>query len=391
MRIMFVSPHCLLDRSSGAALSMKTQLEQLAQRGWNCRALTCSVLDNKERLDPAVVLAPWGISQAGVFSDVPIWGVRLEQVEHVVFPCADTRRHYLVAVEELVFFNLVRAQIDDWKPDIVYTYGGWLLERQILQHCRLSGIPTVFLLINGNYGDASLFADVDHILTPTQLLADNYREKLGLQCQAIGEFVEYSATMANRVSPEVVTFINPSPEKGATMFIEIARQALVRSELLRFLVVESRSTAGMLAEKYGIDWKLFPNVTFVSQQQDMRQVYAQTKVLLYPSYWYEAAGRVVYEAQANGIPVLACSHGALSESLAGGGFQFVIPERCRHDYNQFPTVAEVTPWVDCLEQLVTDAEFYRNSESRAYKASQMHTCGLYADKLDSFLGSLLRS
>jgi glycosyltransferase involved in cell wall biosynthesis len=385
---MFVSPHCLLDRSSGAALSMTTQLESLAKQGWSCRAVTGSVLDNKERLDPKSALAAWGLNRIGSIASGPIWGVQRNHVEHVVLPFADTRRHYITAVEEIVFFSLARAQIQDWKPDIVYIYGGWLLERGILRFCRDAGIVTAFLLINGNYEEASLFADVDHILTPTQLLADHYLEKAGLQCKVIGEFIEYSATMVSRVSPDKVTLVNPSPEKGATMLIEIARQALARFSSLQFLVVESRSTAGMLAATFGIDWSQFPNLTFVPQQDDMRQVYAQTKMLLYPSYWYEAAGRVVYEAQANGIPVLASNHGALPESLAGGGFMFEIPERCRRDYNQFPTPEEVRPWLDCLEHLATDADFLKDAEDRAYRASKIHDTGLYAERLDRLLRTM---
>lgn len=389
MRIMFVSPHCLLDRSSGAALSMKTQLEQLARRGWSCRALTGSVLDNRERLDPWDSLAPWGISQAGMFSDVSVWGVMLQQVEHVIFPYAETRRHFLTAVEELVFFNFVRAQIEDWKPDIVYIYGGWLLERQILRHCRMAGIPTAFLLINGNYQDASGFADVDLILTPTRLLADTYREKLGLRCTAVGEFVDYAQIIANRMAPQMITFVNPSPEKGGTMLIGIARQALERLPLLSFLVVESRATARMLAEKCGVDWSTLPNVTFIPQQQDMRPVYEQTRILLYPSYWYEAAGRVIFEAQANGIPVLASSHGAIPESLAGGGFMFDIPARCRMNYDEFPTPEEVTPWLDCLERLTKDADYLKDAELRAFDASRKHDVIQNAENLDRLLSQML--
>jgi glycosyltransferase involved in cell wall biosynthesis len=364
---------------------MKTQLEALAKLGWSCRALTGSVLDNKERLEPVAALAPWGISQAGVFSSVPVWGVRLNELEHVIFPFNDTRRHYSTAVEELTFFNLVRAQIEDWKPDIVYSYGGWLLERQILRHCRMVGLPTAFLLINGNYHDASGFADVNLILAPTQLLADNYREKLGVQCEVVGEFVDYAPVLADRVAPRLVTFVNPSPEKGATMLIEIARQALDRLPDLQFLVVESRTTARMLSDKFCIDWNTLPNVTFIQQQQDMRQVYMQTKILLYPSYWYEAAGRVIFEAQANGITVLASSHGAISESLAGGGFMFDVPERCKHNYSEFPTPEEARPWVDCLERLVTDTTFLKDSESLAFSASKKHDIKTYAETLNRLL------
>ena len=44
-RLLFASIHCYLDPSSGAALATRELLELLAARGWDCRALTCGILD----------------------------------------------------------------------------------------------------------------------------------------------------------------------------------------------------------------------------------------------------------------------------------------------------------------------------------------------------------
>ena len=44
-RLLFASIHGYIDPSSGAALATREVLEQLAARGWDCRALTCGVLD----------------------------------------------------------------------------------------------------------------------------------------------------------------------------------------------------------------------------------------------------------------------------------------------------------------------------------------------------------
>jgi hypothetical protein len=45
MRILFASIHCYLDPSSGAALATRELLELLAAGGWDCRSLSCGVLD----------------------------------------------------------------------------------------------------------------------------------------------------------------------------------------------------------------------------------------------------------------------------------------------------------------------------------------------------------
>ena len=44
-RLLFASIHCYLDPSSGAALATRELLELLAARGWDCRAVTCGILD----------------------------------------------------------------------------------------------------------------------------------------------------------------------------------------------------------------------------------------------------------------------------------------------------------------------------------------------------------
>jgi hypothetical protein len=55
-RLLFASIHSYLDPSSGASLATREVLQLLAARGWDCRALTCGVLDYAEEtpLDDAL-------------------------------------------------------------------------------------------------------------------------------------------------------------------------------------------------------------------------------------------------------------------------------------------------------------------------------------------------
>lgn len=56
-RLLFASIHGYLDPSSGAALATRKLLEQLAARGWECRALACGVLDYEHETPLEEVLA----------------------------------------------------------------------------------------------------------------------------------------------------------------------------------------------------------------------------------------------------------------------------------------------------------------------------------------------
>ena len=56
-RLLFASIHSYLDPSSGAALATRELLELLATRGWDCRSLTCGVLDYQNETPLEHVLA----------------------------------------------------------------------------------------------------------------------------------------------------------------------------------------------------------------------------------------------------------------------------------------------------------------------------------------------
>lgn len=389
MRLMFVSPHCLLDRSSGAALSVIRQLELLHNHGWSCCSLTGAVLDPAWRVDLKRALEPWGGNPKGVFGTLPLWGGCCNGVEHTVLLFSDSRRACVTAYDEFLLYRLVQHQLEAWQPDIVYCYGGWALERSLLRLARVKRITTCFMLTNNNYDDPDAFADVDAVFTPTQTLSDQYRERLGLPAVNIGEFVDTSLTSVERENPCYVTFINPSPEKGVALFVALVRQALTHLPQLRFLVVQSRWTREMVAECLGVDWALLPNVDFLPQQQDMRAVYVKTRILLFPSFCFEASGRVLQEAQANGIPVLASNHGGITEMLSGGGFQFVIPERCRQNYSELPQADEVEPWLRCLERLCNDRCLLGDAEKRAQRAAQRHDLNRLAKDMDGLLRDIV--
>jgi hypothetical protein len=63
-RLLFASTHSYLDPSSGAALATRELLELLTARGWDCRALTCGVLDYQNETPLDDVLTAIGSSTA---------------------------------------------------------------------------------------------------------------------------------------------------------------------------------------------------------------------------------------------------------------------------------------------------------------------------------------
>ena len=57
----------------------------------------------------------------------------------------------------------------------------------------------------------------------------------------------------------------------------------------------------------------------MEKQEDMRNVYEVTDILMVPSQWPETFGRVIIEAQVNSIPVVAANIGGIPYTLGKGG------------------------------------------------------------------------
>lgn len=124
-----------------------------------------------------------------------------------------------------------------------------------------------------------------------------------------------------------VLFVNPMFKKG----VEIVFQLAESRPDVHFDIVKSWNVN---AAKYGLAWdvdtlaaraRAAGNITLHDPTNDMRPLYGRTRLLLAPSQWEEAWGRVATEAQVNGIPVLASNQGGLPESVGPGGI-LVAPD-----------------------------------------------------------------
>jgi len=114
-----------------------------------------------------------------------------------------------------------------------------------------------------------------------------------------------------------ITFINPIPQKGVDLAIEMARAMPEKS----FLFVKGRWSgfSSRHLESFVKPARKLPNVDVWEHQDDMRAVYEMTNILLLPSQFIETFGRVIVEANINGIPVVAANVGGIPYALGKGG------------------------------------------------------------------------
>ena len=89
----------------------------------------------------------------------------------------------------------------------------------------------------------------------------------------------------------------------------------------------------------------------------MKTVYGRTRILLAPSKWEEAWGRVASEAHCSGIPVLGSTRGGLPEAVGEGGLTL--------DYE---TPAD--EWARELKRMWSDEPYYARLSADALRFSQ---------------------
>ena len=367
---------CVLDDRSGAAIEVRGMLKALAKAGWDAHAIQTTRFDGQapyplERLLDPASLVPENRGRMFRF--------RAEGVEHRLFYAATAHEGGGIDPdEEYRFRERALAALEHIRPDVVLTYGGSRFTRELLEAARALCTRRVFFLANESYADggsAEYLRGFDRIVVPSAFMRDYYRERVGLHCQVQRSLLDERYRVAPRQvravhEPErrgegFVTIINPALEKGLLLFARLAAMARRERPDWRFLAVEGRRGREVWERTGGLD-----NVRWLDNQADIRPVYARTSVLLFPSFWEEAAGRSIVEAQLAGIPVLAANHGGIPEQLNGGGFRFDIPERCRSDYAAMPTEDEVRPWFHRLERLMDDGEAYIEASVRARRAAE---------------------
>ena len=269
-----------------------------------------------------------------------LWLGTDEGVQHYIeFFNSKIQREFTLADEQRLF-NRVLRMLDTYEPDVLLLYGSRRYERSLLKKARERGIATVFYLVNPGYKKIEDFQHADMIFTDTAATRDLFKERFGFECRVIGKFIEKPVVPASAPSPRYVTFINPSPEKGVTLFLRIAELAAKTLPEAKFLVVESRGKLETAEERTGLDVARYGNVTRVGLQRDMGTVFGATKILLVPSLWHDSGPRVSVEALSLGIPAVVSNRGGLPELVGDAGIVIDPPARLVGQYWLLPPITE---------------------------------------------------
>jgi FkbM family methyltransferase len=194
-----------------------------------------------------------------------------------------------------------------------------------------------------------------------------------------------------RFENRFVTMVNPCAVKGIAIFLGLA-EAFPQVE---FAAVPTWGTTGDDLDAL----RLHPNISILPPVDDIGEVMCQTRVALVPSLWAEARSRIILEAMARGIPVMASATGGLAEAMLGMDHLLpvnpVVRYRAQVDALMVPAAEipaqDVGPWVAVLRRLLTDRAHYDRVSAASRQAALAYAANLNALPFEAYLQKLVES
>ena len=384
MRFLFINNHCITDPTAGVTRSLWTMLRWLVEAGHEVRALTTARFESP---------VPFSLDEHLASLNARLhWDHERKSQQQQSRPPRAARRvarfhlHGMAVTllatrandesapdprEQSQYLKLFGELCDEFAPQQLIAANGHPMIRAAMAEARQRGITTVFAVRGYGYDRAELFRDVDHVFTCSTFLSRRFFEETGLSSTPLDPPLIWSEIVAPAESRKFLTFVNPSPHKGAMFFAGLARMLGEKRPDIPILVVQSGRTAALLNSIPGIDFTRYPQIMAAPPVAKPAEFFALTRALLVPSVWEEPFGRVAAEAMINGIPALVSDRGALPDvvgndvSQNGGGLVLPVPASFTKFTTTPPGEEAVQPWSDAVCRLWDDPAFYDKLANRA--------------------------
>jgi glycosyltransferase involved in cell wall biosynthesis len=237
----------------------------------------------------------------------------------------------------------MRAVCRDFKPDAAVVQGGAMAP--LVAAVLKEGVPAVAKFVDCEFKDGNLFAPGSRCLFLGNSPFTRRRAEvlLGVTCHLVPSAIRVAdyVTEAAAGGRGHVLFVGSSPLKG----IEIAFKLAEERPEIPFLFVESWPITEETRAVYLARAARAGNIEWSRPVADMCPFYARARLLLAPSVWNDSAPRVVAEAQASAIPVLASDIAGLPYMVGPGG-------------RLVETDAPTEAWLKALDEMWRDEKVY---------------------------------
>jgi glycosyltransferase involved in cell wall biosynthesis len=364
MRILLTSNASYAPPRGGSTRSNHAWLRQLVARGHHCRVVSASLGEDDERISDGIqirsvkslILQPRVIPEEIRTYQPDLVLVSSEDVSHVLLRAsaraAPGRIVYLAHTPQFYPFGP-----ESWNPD-----------------------PDASGIIRSAAG----------IVVIGRHMAAYVRQHLGVAPAVIHPpiYGEPPFPSFGNFDHRQVLMVNPCEVKGISIFLEIAR----RFPAFSFAALLGWGTT--TADRNAL--AAVPNIRLLGNVRRIDDVLANTRVLLIPSLWYEGFGLIVMEAMLRSIPVVASDSGGLEEAKQDTGL--VVPVRRIEKYlAEFdevhmpkPVIPEqdLSGWIDALQRLSEDRDFYESESARARTAAERFVMSIDPWQIEGYLLSL---
>jgi glycosyltransferase involved in cell wall biosynthesis len=389
LKILLTSTLTYVPTLSGASKAARWLLECLVNRGHSCRAIMMA----SARATPD--------SRARFLAELSLRGIRLSASRpgvdifdrNGVEVCAvgETHRLYAELADQIRQFDPDWTLISEDRSYLCLAAALDVSPSRVVYLCHSQATlpfgPECFL---ADPAKTALLRRVAGIITVSRYVQDYLRQWGGLDAAVIpfstygnGPFLRYG-----RFDQGCVTMVNPSPIKGISIFLQLAR---ARPDI-QFAAVPSWATRYI--DRTALE--SLPNVRLLAPAENIDEIFAQTRVLLVPSLWGEAFGRLVVEAMLRGIPVLASEVGGLTEAKLG--IDYLLPVRPIEHYEErlddcllpAPVVPEqaVEPWLGALAELLSNRATFERVSTASRDAALSYVASLGEAPFEDYLENL---
>lgn len=260
----------------------------------------------------------------------------------------DGIRHEVTPIPE----NAFEGVITNCRPDVVVGNSVIRLAwRKLRAECALRGIATVLYVRElTTFPHLEAMDDpADALVANAMSLARGARDR-GHDCAFVPSVVDVGATLTDS-SRRVALLINPIPTHGVELLWEIAGQL----PEIPFVLQESWPLSPEQIAIIEQSCAARNNVDFVRSAPPGPGLYSEARVLLVP-HRIDNRPRVVLEAQANGIPVVASDQPGLRELVGPAGI-LLPPE-------------DADRWSTEVSRLWKDQAYYEDLSNQARTRAQ---------------------
>lgn len=240
-----------------------------------------------------------------------------------------------------------------FKPDVVLLQSGFPVT--LAKALAPTDIPVVIYFRNVETDDlGGDLAAVNNLtfIANSHFTADRFARDYGITSHVIYPMVD-QVRYATPTTRENVTFINPHPHKGVDIALGVAQACPdIPFVFVRTWTLSVQDEALLSDRLRGL-----PNVSLIDPTSDMKAVYGKCRIILAPSRWEEAFGRIAAEAHISGIPVVGSNRGGLPEAIGLGGVTLDVD-------------APVAQWAAAVRRLWDDEQHYAELSQAALLYAQ---------------------